>query len=323
VRRAVLAIVIAGCYSPSVQLGAPCTPPSGACPSGQTCTLVGASYACELSGASFDAAIADVRSADAAVDSRFDASDLDSDGDGVPDRLDNCPSIANADQADEDADGLGDVCDPCPVSTNNTDTDHDGVGDDCDPHPTIAMDHLVLFEGFNHGIPATWTQLGTWTSGSGDVTGTGAGGAISALTASLALTGHETITTQLSITVIGAPTNLRSVAVVDDFADPEGVGCEVLDDTASTTSTALVDTASGVTLATAPIGMAVGDLDTLAIRRDTTAFTCNALRVSATQQQTGKTSAGSDLAESPPEFALRVHGTTATYNWVMIVGDDP
>jgi hypothetical protein len=37
----------------------------------------------------------------------------DGDGDGVADPLDNCPSVANANQADADGDGLGDVCDPC------------------------------------------------------------------------------------------------------------------------------------------------------------------------------------------------------------------
>jgi YVTN family beta-propeller protein len=37
----------------------------------------------------------------------------DTDGDGVPDSTDDCPTVANADQADSDADGLGDACDPC------------------------------------------------------------------------------------------------------------------------------------------------------------------------------------------------------------------
>src|SRR5690606_28128942 len=35
----------------------------------------------------------------------------DRDGDGVPDSRDNCPLVANADQADFDGDGIGDVCD--------------------------------------------------------------------------------------------------------------------------------------------------------------------------------------------------------------------
>lgn len=34
----------------------------------------------------------------------------DEDQDGVPDRLDNCPSVPNADQSDRDGDGIGDAC---------------------------------------------------------------------------------------------------------------------------------------------------------------------------------------------------------------------
>lgn len=47
--------------------------------------------------------------------------DLDSDGDGIRDCLDNCPGKANVDQLDGDANGLGDACDsllalgPCPA----------------------------------------------------------------------------------------------------------------------------------------------------------------------------------------------------------------
>jgi Thrombospondin type 3 repeat len=35
----------------------------------------------------------------------------DSDGDGVCDKLDNCPLVSNPDQADSDGDGVGDACD--------------------------------------------------------------------------------------------------------------------------------------------------------------------------------------------------------------------
>ncbi|HYP39114.1 MAG TPA: thrombospondin type 3 repeat-containing protein [Chloroflexia bacterium] len=71
----------------------------------------------------------------------------DSDGDGVADIADNCPTVANADQADADNDGIGNACDSdddndgvadgsdnCPLNANSdqADTDNDGLGDACD-----------------------------------------------------------------------------------------------------------------------------------------------------------------------------------------------
>ncbi len=39
------------------------------------------------------------------------AGENDADGDGVPDELDNCPQMPNADQEDRDSNSIGDVCD--------------------------------------------------------------------------------------------------------------------------------------------------------------------------------------------------------------------
>lgn len=86
------------------------------------------------------------------------ASSLDSDGDGIPNSHDNCPSVSNQDQADQgdvkcekicltpempchtkcsDPDGVGDACDNCPTEYNpdQVDSDNDGVGDACDKCP--------------------------------------------------------------------------------------------------------------------------------------------------------------------------------------------
>lgn len=48
-----------------------------------------------------------------------DASD--GDGDGVGDRLDNCPGAANADQADSDGNGVGDACEEAPAAGGEAD----------------------------------------------------------------------------------------------------------------------------------------------------------------------------------------------------------
>ena len=56
----------------------------------------------------------------------------DSDNDGIGDNGDNCPAIANADQANFDGDGQGDVCD--------ADDDNDGVDDGSDLFPNNARE---------------------------------------------------------------------------------------------------------------------------------------------------------------------------------------
>lgn len=57
----------------------------------------------------------------------------DGDSDGVPNGLDNCPRVANRNQADEDADGVGDACDNCGrvANADQLDADDNGTGDAC------------------------------------------------------------------------------------------------------------------------------------------------------------------------------------------------
>ena len=65
--------------------------------------------------------------------------EMDTDGDGVDNLLDNCKRAYNPDQKDTDGDGVGDACDNCPSIPNadQLDTDRDGVGDLCDNAPVV------------------------------------------------------------------------------------------------------------------------------------------------------------------------------------------
>ena len=112
----------------------------------------------------------------------------DADFDGIADSNDNCPAVANADQADADNDGAGDVCDStpngdddadgfdnnidnCPAipNANQTDTDADGTGDACDSTPNGDTDS----DGVDNNVDncptdANADQLDSDTDGSGD-----------------------------------------------------------------------------------------------------------------------------------------------------------
>lgn len=75
---------------------------------------------------------------------------VDDDNDGVLDGIDNCPNVANPNQADSDGDGVGDACDSCAGDPNKTDpgvcgcahsdadSDNDGVPNCIDNCPTVA-----------------------------------------------------------------------------------------------------------------------------------------------------------------------------------------
>lgn len=100
---------------------------------------------------------------DAGTESTY--SELDRDGDGEPDSVDNAAAYPNADQSDVDGDGVGDPADSCPTVANpgQADTDGDYVGDPCDCDPVDGsigaafpgeVSRLHVVRGALHWLPA-------------------------------------------------------------------------------------------------------------------------------------------------------------------------
>lgn len=88
---------------------------------------------------------------------------LDSDGDRIPDAIDNCIYVANPEQEDLNHDGIGDTCEGTPNNDNNTpnnknngnnklpDKDGDGIPDAQDNCPDISNPNQLDIDGDGKG----------------------------------------------------------------------------------------------------------------------------------------------------------------------------
>ena len=97
---------------------------------------------------------------------------VDTDGDGIPDSSDNCPSINNPGQNntdgdtqgnacddDDDNDGTPDVSDAFPLdASEDTDSDGDGIGDNADPTPNGSNPTCTTGTTTTYLSDLTWSQ---------------------------------------------------------------------------------------------------------------------------------------------------------------------
>ena len=326
-RLVVVAIAfVAGCFPKTYH----CTT-NADCGASGTCEPIGfcayADSSCagglrfgDLSGASSQQCVAQV---DAGSDGRPDADlcAIDTDGDGIPDCRDNCPTVANPGQENDDGDRFGDVCDPCPpiADDNPPDTDGDGVADACDPRPTTSGDRIALFEGFSHGVPASWESNGTWMVVNNDDVRTSATNPPNTLAVASATSTHETVSTAIVLnSVVGGQIN--AVGVLDDhqLGTTSSVGCSIYIANGFTPSPGLsvFDSQNIAGAMTTAYQMNPGTTYTFQLRRDATVYSCvvdDGAGGTATVTNTITT------VRTPYASGVSVGQADATVKWLMVV----
>ena len=143
----------------------------------------------------------------------------DSDDDTVPDLIDNCPLVGNADQADFDGDGLGDLCDPFPKTRGDCLVLLDTFGD-----PSAFAAHWQVLDESGDAPTITPSPGGVHLAPSAGksvgILALDATGAVFDAVYTVEMLGHETLEVGAGIAVV---TRATDVAV----GDGRGVGCLV------------------------------------------------------------------------------------------------
>ena len=176
-----------------------------------------------LAGNAVDAATAvDAEYLDVAL------SGVDTDSDGIDDAIDNCVTVANADQFNEDKDDRGDACDACPhlagtLTTGDADDDGDGIGNQCDPR--VGTDRRVVFLGFNNATERTAFALRAgsdqWSVSGGQLHQTDATIAVpqNIVWTGETITGTVVAETHVHLDAVPTGTGTRLAAVVGGYYD--------------------------------------------------------------------------------------------------------
>ena len=302
--RVLLVVVLAGCYSASPRPGVPCDPIDPHCPSGQMCVSRGGDFVCDSEPGDTlqDASLIDTSSPD------------DVDGDGVLNATDNCPMVANANQANEDNDATGDACDNCPPFPGpGTDSDNDGVGDVCDPHLLIPGDSIALFEGFaGAALPPGWVANGAWSVALGNLLSTANGNDVNTLVIPYTSTPHQTISAFATITALESQLG-GSVGVVDRFDGTQGLHCG--GGRAAGDQFGLINAANGVFVNSKPHPFDIGTLYRITFERTDKDYACSTIQTSGSTVQT---QADFDNTTAT-QIGFRNRTASASIPWIMVV----
>lgn len=302
-----LGLGLTACYAPSPSVGMPCAPASTgeeACPRGQTCSPDGLCLRPEDIGMTPDGG------------GEVDAPSDDLDQDGVKNAADNCPQVANLDQANDDLDAFGDACDPCPPFPDGSvaiDPDGDGVSGLCDPYPMTGGDRIALFESFRGAaLPAGWVALGTWSFVAGNAVVTSGDGELHYLTIARPHLAKTSVLTQMTVDEL-VGNGARGLGPAQQYqpSPSRSITCELLRNGNGPKLT-LIDTGgAGATLGDVDGTFDVGTTVLLSSRRTGTAYECG----NGTDTVPGTTTYTTTI----PSLGLRAKSASARFAWVLVV----
>jgi len=312
--RGLVLLALASCYAPHFATGVPCDESAPVCPNGQACVR-GVCGGDELAPDAHDGV-----GGDSGTDALPVIDDMDQDG--IANLTDNCPGIANADQANEDGDKFGDACDPCPIDANDspTDSDGDGVADACDPHPNAAGDKIVLFEGFHAGIPGTWTVVGTAAAGTNEISLTTVADNHTSVVAPVGPLGNATLTASLIVDMqVGAFDSATTISLPYDASTDEGIFCELYAPMANSPNgryVSLWDAPAQVERGMAGYAWTTGVPYRVSLGRNGNKYTCS-VTPSGGSAHVAQGLSGSSVPAGTA--AIAAYGADARAQWLMIV----
>lgn len=309
--------LISACFSPHAAEGVPCDLANPHCPEGQTCQGTGVCSSSAIGSPDGPSA------QDAAIDApRPDAGPMDRDGDGVLDDDDNCPDTYNPGQENEDGDKFGDVCDPCPPHFDNhpTDSDGDGISDDCDPNPNQPGEKIVLFEGFHHGIPDSWTKSGNWFSNNDDAVANENSNDVALLgdLDPLPAGSDEVVVIGAQMSSTNTSTDQNGIGIATTVGgDGHGATCGLVRDATmmGKPGIELWDTFDGSQLSYMDFTWATGVDFSIAISRYGTDYWCDVWN----DDIDAEVKASYAMTPNPEGFSMFVHAARMRVHWLMVI----
>lgn len=256
--------------------------------------------------------------------------DQDLDLDGVPNALDDCPTVANTDQHDEDHDARGDACDGCPhLADDAADADGDGVGDACDPSPTAANRIRAFLPFAGPAFPPGWAaaaQGTSWTVVGDDLAIQLVDANVGAITAATPAGSRVKVETELTIDAVnplGSGSPGRNAAIVDHDVGAPGSEDTLMFGLHQDLNTSNPAEVVGFVLSAGAFSSEFLRVSTGAPIVPGTRYHLTYTRDASSRMVSAEpgTAGGATAAGTGGDLGVRVRGVTARIHYVIVIAD--